>query len=71
VSSNEPQNGLGDGNMAPDWEITGDDTVNLRAERSGRRSGRVYTIAVTCTDACGNNSTGNVVVNVPHDLSNK
>ncbi len=71
VSSNEPENGLGDGDMAPDWEITGDDTVNLRAERSGQGSGRVYTIAVTCTDACGNSSTGNGVVNVPHDLSKK
>lgn len=71
VSSNEPQNGLGDGNTVPDWKVTGDDTVNLRAERSGKGGGRFYTIAVTCTDACGNSSTGNAVVNIAHDSSKK
>src|SRR6185369_3464427 len=36
VSSNEPVNGPGDGNSTPDWQITGAQTVNLRAERSGK-----------------------------------
>ena len=31
VSSNELVDGLGDGDKAPDWEITGDRTVDLRA----------------------------------------
>ena len=35
VTSNEPDNGVGDGNTEPDWEITGALTLNLRAERSG------------------------------------
>lgn len=67
VSSNEPVDGLGDGDMAPDWEITGPLTVNLRAERSGTGSGRVYTITVQCTDTSKNSSTGTVAVTVPHD----
>ena len=71
VSSNEPVDGLGGGDKAPDWEITGDLTVNLRAERSGKGSGRVYTITVECTDACGNISTETVKVTVPHDQGNK
>lgn len=41
VSSNEPENGLGDGDTAPDWVIIGDLKVNLRAERADTGSGRV------------------------------
>jgi C1A family cysteine protease/putative hemolysin len=66
VSSNEPENGLGDGDTAPDWEITGDLSVNLRAERSGTGTGRLYTINVECTDQSGNSSTATVGVTVPH-----
>jgi len=67
VSSNEPIDGLGDGDTAPDWEITGNLTVNLRAERSGAGTGRVYTNTVQCTDASKNSSTKSVTVTVPHD----
>lgn len=67
VSSNEPVNGLGDGDTAPDWVITGNLTVKLRAERSGTGTGRVYTITVQCTDASGNSSTKDVTVTVPHN----
>ncbi|MFH0344929.1 MAG: HYR domain-containing protein [Chromatiales bacterium] len=67
VSSNEPINGLGDGNTASDWVITGDFTVKLRAERSGTGNGRVYTITVQCADNSGNSSTRTVEVRVPHD----
>lgn len=68
VSSNEPINGIGDGNTSPDWIITGDLTLLLRAERSGpNKNGRVYTITVQCADALGNASTTNVYVTVPHD----
>ena len=71
VNSNESVNGLGDGDTDPDWEITGDLTLNLRAERSGTGSGRVYTITVECTDAVGNKTIGTVTVTVPHDKDNK
>ena len=67
ISSNEPIKGLGDGDTAPDWVITGNLTVSLRAERSGTGSGRVYTIMVRCTDASGNSSTKSVAVTVPRD----
>lgn len=68
VTSNEPVNGLGDGNTEPDWRITGDLTMELRAERSGTGEGRVYTITVQCTDASGNSSAvRDVTVTVPHD----
>jgi PKD domain len=67
VSSNEPDNGSGDGNTPPDWVIAGDLTVDLRAERSGSGNGRIYTIEVTFTDASGNSSTNTVNVTVPHD----
>jgi HYR domain len=70
VSSNEPVNGLGDGNTSPDWVITGDFTVDLRAERAGPGTGRVYTIAVTCTDDSGNSSTKTTGVTVPHSKGN-
>jgi len=66
VSSNEPANGVGDGDTEPDWEITGDLTVNLRAERSGKRSGRVYTITVQCTDGFENSAMETMTVTVPH-----
>lgn len=38
VRSNEPVDGLGDGDTTPNWTITEDLTLNLQAERSGRCS---------------------------------
>ena len=70
VKSNEPVNGTGDGNTIPDWEITGPLTLNLRAERTGNKNGRVYTLTVKCVDAAGNITTKNVAVTVPHDKGN-
>jgi hypothetical protein len=72
VASNEPVNDIGDGNTSPDWEITGDHTVNLRAERSGaNKAGRIYTITVQATDAAGNRSDSKTAkVTVPHDKGN-
>jgi hypothetical protein len=60
VASNEPVS-----NPAGDWAVTGPLTVNLRAERLGSGSGRVYEITVACTDASGNTWTGTVGVTVP------
>jgi hypothetical protein len=61
VRSNEPVNGPGSGNTAPDWVITGDHTVNLRAERAGTGHGRTYWISIQATDASGNVSPPTVV----------
>ena len=66
VRSNEPVNGRGHGNTSPDWRITGDHTLLLRAERSARGSGRVYYVSVQATDAAGNQSQmQTVTVTVP------
>jgi hypothetical protein len=58
---------LGDGDTGPDWEVVGPNAVRLRAERSARGSGRVYTITITATDSAGNASTQTVNVTVPHN----
>jgi hypothetical protein len=71
VESNEPINGSGDGDTSPDWEITGDLTLKLRAERSGNGSGRIYTITVECIDAVGNTTIAAVTVVVPHSKGKK
>lgn len=71
VQSNEPVNGHGDGHTAPDWSITGDHTVKLRAERSGRGEGRVYSITIQAVDAAGNLSGPMIVrVEVPRSMGN-
>ncbi len=67
VTSNEAADGTGDGHMDADAQITGPLTVNLRAERSGNGSGRVYTITLESRDASGNASQRTVTVAVPHN----
>ena len=57
VESNEPSDG--------DWEVTGDLTLMLRAERSGHGPGRVYTISVESRDDSGNATIQTVTVAVP------
>lgn len=73
VSSNQAVDAKGSGNTSPDWKITGDHTVSLRAERSGKiKSDRVYTIRIRATDEAGNQSDISIVrVSVPHDQGKK
>ncbi len=66
VASNEPVNGTGDGDTSPDWTVVDNHQVQLRAERSGTGTGRVYTVTITCTDAAGRSSIQPVTVTVPH-----
>jgi hypothetical protein len=67
IESNEDVDGLGDGHTSPDWAILGPHQARLRAERSGRGSGRVYTIHIEVADDSNNTSSGTVKVYVPHD----
>ena len=68
IMSNQAVDAKGSGNTAPDWEITGPHTANLRAERSGKDGTRIYTITVQAVDESGNKSERKTVeVTVPHD----
>lgn len=67
IQSDEPVNGLGDGNTEPDWQVTGALRARLRAERSGTGDGRVYTLNVRCADAAGHTAASSTTVSVPHD----
>ena len=67
VTSNEPDNGLGDGNTANDIMMINNFMFKLRAERSGKGSGRIYTLTYKATDASGNYVTASVTVEVPHN----
>jgi hypothetical protein len=71
VTSNEPINGLGDGDASPDWVIVDAHHLFLRAERGGKGNGRVYTITVTCNDGAGNTVVRTVTVQVPKSQSGK
>jgi len=67
VESNEPDEGLGDGDTTDDIVILDDFHFKLRSERSGMGTGRIYTITYMVTDACGNEAYATVTVSVPHN----
>ena len=51
---------------ASDWSLNGPLALSLRSERGGSDTGRIYSIAVTCTSASQLSATGSVTVSVPH-----
>jgi probable HAF family extracellular repeat protein len=63
VSSSERQR---DGE-SPDWRVTGEMTVQLRAQLTSKRGTRVYKIVVACIDASGNFTLRSVHVKVTRD----
>lgn len=67
VTSSEPDDlpGDADGNTTGDVVVVDDDTFRLRAERIETGTGRTYTITYRATDACGNATTAQAVVEVP------
>ncbi|HMG74663.1 MAG TPA: HYR domain-containing protein, partial [Pyrinomonadaceae bacterium] len=68
VTSDEIENGNGDGNTTNDIVIAANcKSVQLRSEREGNSNGRVYTIFFSVTDAAGNKGTGTAKVVVPHN----
>ena len=66
ITSDQPVNGTGDGDTAPDWEVVDAHHVRLRAERSPTiAAGRTYTITLTVTDSAGASASSSVTVRVP------
>lgn len=65
VVSNEPDDGLGDGDTPQDIVIVDAFHFKLRAERAGGGSGRIYTITYKVTDSCGNETFATAMVFVP------
>ena len=70
ITSNEPDNGKGDGNTTGDIAGaavgTADTEFQLRSERSGKGNGRVYTTTYTASDGSGNSADDSAEVTVPH-----
>lgn len=66
VSSNEPDQGIGDGRSANDIVVVDERSFRLRAERAGTGQGRIYTLTYQATDYAGNIGTASVQVRVPH-----
>jgi hypothetical protein len=65
ITSDEVENGNGDGNTLNDIVIGGDcKTAQLRSERDGGADGRVYTITFKVKDSAGNFTTATAQVTV-------
>jgi hypothetical protein len=56
------------GSTSPDWQVVDDHHVLVRAERSVKDDGRVYTITIRSVDAAGGVTTAQVTVTVPRHL---
>ena len=71
ITSNEADNGMGDGDTSNDIQGaefgTDDREFLLRAERSGHGTDRIYTVTYEVTDASGNVTVATAEVTVPHD----
>jgi methionine-rich copper-binding protein CopC len=69
ITSNEPDNGTGDGDMPNDIQnadyATPDLAFRVRAERAGSGTGRIYTATYTVTDGSGNTASASATVTVP------
>jgi M6 family metalloprotease-like protein len=73
ITSDEPDNGQGDGNTTNDIQDadyeTDDLCFDLRSERQGGGDGRKYTIVYRAFDDSGNEAWFTICVRVPHDQS--
>ena len=72
VTSDETENGGGDGNTNNDIVIAANckSVQELRSERNGGGNGRVYTIHFRVTDSNGNVATATAKVKVPEGRGN-
>jgi len=80
ITSNEPDNGAGDGDQPDDIQAVGGGPIPfgtdvrsflLRAERSGMGSGRVYTVNYMLRDASGNQSLASAQVSVGSQVTDE
>ena len=69
ITQDEPVNGRGDGNTAPDAFLTSplSASAKVRAERAGPGDGRAYRVHFSATDQFGAMCSGTARVGVPHD----
>jgi len=69
VTSNEPDNGVADGDTDNDVQGvtagTDDRSFQVRAERSAAGAGRTYTVTYRATDASGKTTEASATVTVP------
>ncbi len=65
ISSNEPESKIDKEDAANDWIITDEHHIQLRAERSSKGDGRIYTILIVTKDAAGNADSATITVAVP------
>jgi hypothetical protein len=74
ITSNEEDNGSGDGNTSNDIQDadfgTADTSFSLRAERSGSGNGRIYTVIYSVVDHEGYTTTVSAEVKVPKGKGN-
>jgi YVTN family beta-propeller protein len=77
IYCNEEEDGLGDGDFAPDWtepvidQSNGTLTFQLRRERYGSGTSREYTVIIVAIDESGNSSQTEIKFIVPHDKRKK
>ena len=77
IASNESETGLDDDDLGPDWtepavdQVSGTISTELRSERAGNGTGRVYTITIIGEDESGNTSQAAIEIIVPHDKGKK
>lgn len=73
VTSDQPLNGIGDGNTSEDFTEPEIDQENgiiylaLRSERKGQGNGRIYNIIIGAADAAGNYSEAIVQIIAPRN----
>ena len=66
ILQSEPTEGTGDGDTCPDGQGIGTSTAQIRSERSGDGSGRVYSLRFTAQTDSGGSCQGSVNVCVQH-----
>jgi hypothetical protein len=67
IMQDESVAAIGSGNTSPDGTGIGTSTAQIRAERAGPGTGRIYFISFSATNTIGAECTGSVSVFVPHD----